>query len=100
MKLIRRLLVTLIVIVVLGYGGVIAYMFVNQRALQYDAQGKVFTLAETGLTAASDVIIDSGGSVVNGWYQAPSADHPVILYYKGNSPAAAPAAGGTARSAR
>ncbi|MBJ3786797.1 alpha/beta hydrolase [Devosia sediminis] len=85
MKLLRNLLIALLVLVVLGYGGVVAYMFFNQRALQYSAQGQVFALADTTLTDAGDVAIDSGGSVVNGWYQAPAPGKPVILYYKGNS---------------
>ena len=85
MKLLRRLLIALIVLVVLGYAGVVAYMYVNQRALQYSAQGPVFSLADTLLTGAEDVAIDSDASVVNGWYQPPREGMPVILYYKGNS---------------
>ncbi len=85
MKLLRRLLVVLLALVVLAYAGVVAYMYVNQRALQYSAQGQVFTLSETRLPGAEDVAIDSDGAVVNGWYQAPRAGMPVILYYKGNS---------------
>ncbi|SMQ75671.1 hypothetical protein SAMN06295905_2377 [Devosia lucknowensis] len=85
MKLLRRLLITLLVLVVLGYAGVVAYMYVNQRALQYSAQGPVFSLADTLLTGAEDVAIDSDASVVNGWYQPPREGMPVILYYKGNS---------------
>jgi fermentation-respiration switch protein FrsA (DUF1100 family) len=84
-KLLSRLLLALLVLVIAGYGGVVAYMFVNQRALQYSATGEVFTLAGTALSGARDVAIDSGDAVVNGWYQAPRPGMPVILYYKGNS---------------
>ena len=84
-KLIRRLITALIVLVVLGYAGVLAYMYFNQRALQYSAIGEVFALESTALSGAQDVAIPSDGSVVNGWYQAPAAGRPVILYYKGNS---------------
>jgi fermentation-respiration switch protein FrsA (DUF1100 family) len=84
-KLLARLLLALLVLVVVGYVGVIAYMYFNQRALQYSARGEVFTLSDTALTGATDVAIESGGSVVNGWYQPPAPGMPVIIYYKGNS---------------
>ena len=85
MKHIRRLITALIALVVLGYAGVVAYMYFNQRALQYSAVGEVFALESTALSGARDVAIESGGSVVNGWYQAPRPGKPVIVYYKGNS---------------
>jgi len=84
-KLIRRLIAALLALVVLGYGGVLAYLYFNQRALQYSAVGEVFALESTALSGARDVAIDSGDSVINGWYQAPPAGRPVIIYYKGNS---------------
>lgn len=85
MKLVRRLLVAALALVVLGYAGVVAYMYFNQRALQYSAQGPVFALSDTGLGDAEAVAIASGDAVVNGWYQAPRPGMPVIVYYKGNS---------------
>lgn len=85
MKLFRRLLIAVIVLAALGYGGIVAYMFFNQRALQYEAEGKVFNLAETALSAAENVAIESADAVINGWYQAPVQGMPTILYYKGNS---------------
>jgi pimeloyl-ACP methyl ester carboxylesterase len=84
-KLFRRLITALLVLVALGYAGVLAYMYFNQRALQYSAVGEVFALESTALSGAREVAIPSDGSVVNGWYQAPAAGRPVILYYKGNS---------------
>ncbi len=85
MKLLRRLLLVLLIVVVVAYGGVIAYMYANQRALQYDAQGEVTALGDTALADAEAVAIPVGNSLVNGWYQAPSAGKPLIVYYKGNS---------------
>jgi fermentation-respiration switch protein FrsA (DUF1100 family) len=84
-KLLRRLLVALLALVILGYAGVVAYMYVNQRALQYSAVGEVFALEGTALSGAREVAVESGDGVVNGWYQAPPAGRPVIVYYKGNS---------------
>lgn len=85
MKLLRRIVLGLVVLVVVLYAGVVGYMYINQRALQYDAQGEVTSLAETTLSGAEDVAIAVDGSVVNGWYQAPAAGKPLIVYYKGNS---------------
>lgn len=85
MNILRRLLLALLVLVVIGYGGVVAYMYANQRALQYNAIGEVYALESTALPGAGDVAIASGASVINGWYQPPRPGMPVILYYKGNS---------------
>lgn len=85
MKLLRRIVIAVIGVVALLYAGVIGYMYVNQRSLQYDAQGPVTNLADTALTDAEAVTIASGDGVVNGWYQAPRAGMPMIVYYKGNS---------------
>lgn len=85
MKLIRRLLLAVVVLLVLGYAGVVAYMYFNQRALQYDAQGEITALEATALAEAEQVAIPTGDDTVTGWYQAPDPGMPVILYYKGNS---------------
>lgn len=85
MKLLRRLLLALLILIVTGYVGVIAYMYFNQRALQYDAQGEVLALTDTALTNAQEVLIPSDGETVAGWYAPPRPGMPVIVYYKGNS---------------
>lgn len=85
MTVLRRILVAALVLVALLYGGVVAYMYFNQRALQYSATGDVIALADTGLDAAQAIAIASGDGTVNGWYQPPRAGMPLIVYYKGNS---------------
>lgn len=85
MKLLRRVLLALLVLLVAGYTGVVGYMYVNQRALQYSAQGEVLALGNTALVGARDVVIGSDGGVVSGWYRPARPGMPVILYYKGNS---------------
>ena len=84
-KLFVRILVGIVVVLVIAYAGVVGYMYVNQRALQYTATGEVTALADTTLTGAEAVAIPSGDGVLNGWYQAPEAGRPLIIYYKGNS---------------
>lgn len=85
MKLLRRIMLALGLLLVVAYGGVLAYMYINQRALQYEAEGPITALADSGLTAAQDVSIPSGDGVINGWYQAPQPGKPLIVYFKGNS---------------
>lgn len=85
MKLFRRLLLALFVVGAIGYAAAVGYMYVNQRALQYDAEGPVTPLVETALPGASEISIPSGSGVINGWYQAPREGMPLIVYYKGNS---------------
>lgn len=85
MKLFVRVLAGLVLLLVLAYAGVVGYMYVNQRALQYEAQGEITPLAQTKLTGAAEIVIPSGDGSVTGWYQAPQADKPIIVYYRGNS---------------
>ncbi len=84
-KTLRRLLLAILIVFAIGYAGVVAYMYVNQRTLQYNAIGEVYALESTDLEEARAIAIASGGSEINGWYQAPRPGMPVILYYKGNS---------------
>lgn len=85
MKLLRRLLVSVVVLLAVFYAGVVGYMYLNQRALQYDAGGAVTALSETMLTGAEAIAVPVGDEVVNGWYQAPVPGKPLIVYFKGNS---------------
>ena len=85
MRLLRRILVGLVVLVVLGYAAVVAGMYMFQRELQYDGDGPITALADTAIVGAADVAIPVDGSVVNGWYEAPKPGKPLIIYYKGNS---------------
>ena len=85
MKLLRRILLGVVILVAVLYAAAVGYMYFNQRALQYDAQGPITALADTALTAAEDIAVPSGDGVVHGWYQGPRAGMPVIVYYKGNS---------------
>lgn len=85
MKVLRRILIALLVLGVVAYAGVVGYMFVNQRALQYSATGEVLPLAATNLIGAEEIQIASGDGSVTAWYQAPRPGMPLIVYYKGNS---------------
>jgi pimeloyl-ACP methyl ester carboxylesterase len=86
MKILRRILLGVVTLVVLGYVAAVAVMYFDQRNLMYDPGSKIVALADTRLAHAETVAIPtSDHAVVNGWYEAPAAGKPVILYYKGNA---------------
>ncbi|MDB5622363.1 MAG: alpha/beta hydrolase [Devosia sp.] len=85
MRIFWRLAGALALLVVFAYAGVVAYMYFNQRALQYFPDGEMTSLAQAGLAGAQAVSIPSEDGVINGWFQAPVAGKPLIVYYKGNS---------------
>ncbi|MCS6758905.1 MAG: hypothetical protein MO852_07670 [Candidatus Devosia euplotis] len=73
MKLLARIVLVAAMALVIAYAGVVGYMYVNQRALQYDPVGPITVMADTSLRGAEAVSIPSGDGVINGWYQAPRA---------------------------
>jgi len=86
-KLLGRvaLALALVLLAVLLYGGAVGYMYVNQRALQYEPAGPVIALADTALANAEAVTIPAGEGSIHGWYEAPAPGMPLIVYYKGNA---------------
>jgi fermentation-respiration switch protein FrsA (DUF1100 family) len=87
MKWLRRIVVAVLAVAVLGYVGACAYMYFNQRGFQYAPEGKFLDLGETLLKTAEQVEIPTSNSErIRGWYAPPTGvGKPVIVYYKGNS---------------
>lgn len=86
MKILRRILVGVVALAVLGYVVALGVLYFDQRNLMYEPGNKVIALADTTLKHAEAVAIPTtGDAVVNGWYAAPAPGKPVILYYKGNA---------------
>jgi pimeloyl-ACP methyl ester carboxylesterase len=86
MKILRRILIGLVALVVLAYLAALGVLYFDQRNLMYDPGSEVIALADTKLKNAEAVAIPTtDNAVVNGWYVAPAAGKPVILYYKGNA---------------
>lgn len=83
----RRIILAVLVVAVLGYLGACAYMYFNQRVFQYSPEGKFLALGETLLKTAEQVEIPtSNNERIRGWYAPPSeAGKPVIVYSKGNA---------------
>lgn len=86
MRWLRRIVVGVVVLLVVGYAAVLGYIYLKQRDLQYDKGGRLFALSETKLQRAELVSIPSAdGSALAGWYEAPQAGKPLIVYFRGNS---------------
>jgi len=75
----------LIVIAVVGYGGLLALMYVFQRALMYFPDTVRTLPAQAGLPQAKEVVLTASDGVrLIAWTVAPRDDKPVILYFPGN----------------
>ncbi|HEY2231368.1 MAG TPA: alpha/beta fold hydrolase [Xanthobacteraceae bacterium] len=75
---------TLIVLLV-GYAGVVALLYVMQRALMYFPGVERISPAAAGLPAAEDALLDvADGERVVAWHLPPRGDRPVVLYLHGN----------------
>jgi fermentation-respiration switch protein FrsA (DUF1100 family) len=76
----------LLIVIVLGYVGVLALMYVFQRALLYFPDAKRTPPALAGLPQAQEVLLTtSDGETLIAWEVAPHADRPVVLYFHGNA---------------
>jgi fermentation-respiration switch protein FrsA (DUF1100 family) len=84
--MLKKIAIGIVVFVIVVYGGLVAYLYVNQRAFFFFPAGETFDPAVIGLDAEIVTIPTSNDEVIVGWY-APPADEtlPVILYLKGNT---------------
>src|ERR1700720_2815555 len=75
---------TLIVLLV-GYVGAVAVLYVVQRALMYFPDTERTPPAAAGLPAAQEILLDSAdGERLIAWHVPPRGDRPVVLYLHGN----------------
>jgi hypothetical protein len=76
----------LLVAVVLGYGGLLALMYVFQRSLLYFPDPKRTPPALAGLPQAAEVLLRSpDGKMLIVWTVAPRGRSPVVVYFHGNA---------------
>src|ERR1700730_392669 len=75
----------LLIIALVGYGGLVALLYVGQRALEYFPERFRTSPAAAGLAEAEEVVLGSadGGRVII-WHIAPHGEKPVVLYFHGN----------------
>jgi hypothetical protein len=75
----------LLIIVLVGYGGLLLLVYLGQRALQYFPERARTPPAAAGLPEAEEVVLDSsGGERVIVWHIPPRGENPVVLYFHGN----------------
>lgn len=75
----------LLIAAVLGYGGLLALMYVFQRSLQYFPDRPRTPPAQAGLPQAQEVELKtSDGETVIAWHVPPRGELPVVLYFHGN----------------
>src|ERR1700694_2913248 len=75
----------LLIIALAGYGGVIALIYLAQRALMYFPETARMPPAAAGLPEAEEIFLNTAdGERVIAWHVMPRADQPVVLYFHGN----------------
>ncbi|MFN3657516.1 MAG: alpha/beta hydrolase [Pseudolabrys sp.] len=75
----------LLVIAVAGYGGLLALMYVFQRALMYFPDPSRTPPAAAGLPQAEEVVLRTAdGETLVAWHVPPRGERPVVLYFHGN----------------
>ena len=69
----------------LGYGALVALLYVTQRAMQYFPERFRTAPAAAGLPQAQEVVLDTAdGERVIVWHVPPRGNKPVVLYFHGN----------------
>lgn len=69
----------------LGYGALVALLYVAQRAIQYFPERFRTPPAAAGLPQAEEVVLDTAdGERVIAWHVPPRGNKPVVLYFHGN----------------
>src|ERR1700730_9560415 len=75
----------LLIIVLVGYCGLLLLVYLGQRALQYFPERARTPPAAAGLPEAEEVVLDaSDGERVIVWHIPPRGEKPVVLYFHGN----------------
>lgn len=80
------LLKSLLIIVVLGYGALLALMYLFQRSLMYFPDSTRTAPAAAGLPQAEEVtLVSADGERLIAWHVPPRGAKPVVLYFQGNA---------------
>jgi hypothetical protein len=76
----------LLILAVAGYGGLLALMYVFQRALLYFPDTVRVAPAQAGLPQAQEITLTSSdGEKLIVWYVPARNSKPVVLYFQGNA---------------
>jgi uncharacterized protein len=75
----------LVIFALLGYGALVALLYVAQRSMQYFPERFRTAPSVAGLPQAEEVVLDTAdGERVIAWHVPARADKPVVLYFHGN----------------
>lgn len=84
--MLKKIVVGVLAFVIVVYGGLIAYLYLNQRAFFFNPAGETFDPEAVGLQAEIVTIPTTENDVITGWYAPPGEEGlPAILYLKGNT---------------
>jgi uncharacterized protein len=76
----------LLILTVLGYGGLLALMYVFQRALLYFPDTRRTPPAQAGLPQAEEVTLTSSdGEKLVAWFVLARDGKPLVIYFQGNA---------------
>jgi fermentation-respiration switch protein FrsA (DUF1100 family) len=76
----------LLIVVALGYGGLLALMYVFQRSLMYFPDPTRTSPAAAGLPQAEEITLTSSdGETLVAWYVPARGTKPVVIYFQGNA---------------
>jgi hypothetical protein len=79
------LLKSLLFVSVAAYLGLLAVMYLSQRALMYFPERQRTAPADAGFAQATEIILDTAdGEKLIAWHVPPRDQSPVILYFHGN----------------
>jgi uncharacterized protein len=75
-----------LIIVVLGYGGLLALMYALQRKMMYFPDARRHAPAAAGLPRAKEfALASSDGEKLIAWHVPPRGDKPAVIYFQGNA---------------
>ena len=76
----------LLIFAVVGYGSLLALMYVFQRRLMYFPDAARVAPLQAGLPRAEEVTLESSdGEKLIAWHVPPHGDKPLVLYFQGNA---------------
>ena len=76
---------SILVVALAGYLGLLAIMYVAQRALMYFPDTARIAPADAGFPQAAEVMLRSAdGTNVIAWHVPPKEGRPVVIYFHGN----------------
>jgi fermentation-respiration switch protein FrsA (DUF1100 family) len=74
-----------LIVLLAGYVGAVALLYVVQRALMYFPDTERTPPAAAGLPGAQEILLDAAdGEKLIAWHLPPRGDRPVVLYLHGN----------------